>query len=115
MIKKKSINKIVLIAASVVGLGALPSGAIAQDAYIGEIKWVANDFFPRNWAVADGSSMLIANQAPLFSLIGTRYGGDGRKTFALPDLRGRVMVGAGNGPGSRLVGLGIGRAVRWLN
>ena len=59
----------------------------------------AGNFAPRGWAVCDGELLPIAHHTALFSIIGTYYGGDGRSTFALPDLRGRVPIHAGKGPG----------------
>jgi microcystin-dependent protein len=59
----------------------------------------AGNFEMRGWAYCDGRLMSIAENSAVFALIGTIYGGDGRTTFALPDLRGRVPVGAGSGPG----------------
>lgn len=66
---------------------------------IGEIRGFAGNFAPRSWALCEGQLLPIAQNQALFSIIGTIYGGDGRTTFALPDLRGRTMVGPGNGPG----------------
>ncbi|MEZ4469143.1 MAG: tail fiber protein [bacterium] len=63
--------------------------------FIGEIRLVGFDFAPRGWADCNGQLLPIAQFAPLFSIIGTTYGGDGRQTFALPDLRGRLPVGLG--------------------
>ena len=64
------------------------------------VIWMfGGNFAPRNWALCEGQLLSIAQNQALFSLLGTTYGGDGRTTFALPDLRGRVPVGAGNGPG----------------
>jgi microcystin-dependent protein len=57
------------------------------------------NFAPQNWAFCDGSLLPISEYDALFALIGTTYGGDGQSTFALPDLRGRVPVGVGQGPG----------------
>ncbi len=57
------------------------------------------NFAPRGWALCDGQLLSIAQNTALFSLLGTIYGGDGRTTFALPDLRGRVAMHPGNGPG----------------
>lgn len=71
----------------------------AQEAFIGEIKMFAGNFAPRGWALCDGQLLAIAQNQALFSILGTTYGGDGRTTFALPDLRGRVAVHPGNGPG----------------
>jgi microcystin-dependent protein len=59
----------------------------------------AGNFAPRNWALCDGQFLAIAQNDALFSLLGTTYGGDGRTTFGLPDLRSRIPVHAGTGPG----------------
>jgi len=71
----------------------------AQEGFIGEIKMFAGNFAPRNWALCDGQILQISQYSALFSLLGTTYGGDGRTTFALPDLRGRVPIHRGTGPG----------------
>ena len=71
----------------------------AQDAFVGQIVLFAGNFEPRGWAFCDGRLLPISQNTALFSLLGTTYGGDGRSTFALPDLRGKVPVGAGQGPG----------------
>lgn len=65
---------------------------------IGEIRAFAGDFAPQNWLICDGCLQAIQNFGPLYSLIGTTYGGDGATTFALPDLRGRLAIGQGPGP-----------------
>lgn len=70
-----------------------------MDVYIGMIGLFGFNFAPKNWAFCNGQLMSIAQNTALFSLIGTTYGGDGITTFALPDLRGRVPNGQGNGPG----------------
>lgn len=62
------------------------------DPYIGEVRMLAFDFAPKGWAYCDGALMSIAQAQPLFSLLGVSFGGDGRTTFGLPDLRGRVAV-----------------------
>lgn len=59
----------------------------------------AGNFAPRGWALANGQLMPISENQALFSILGTTYGGDGRTTFALPDTRGRSVIGAGHGPG----------------
>jgi len=69
------------------------------DQFIGEIRLVGFNYPPREWAFCDGQLLSISENTTLFSLLGTTYGGDGRNTFALPDLRGRVAVGARQGPG----------------
>ncbi|MBO1752044.1 phage tail protein [Actinotalea sp. BY-33] len=67
--------------------------------YIGEIRIFAGAFAPAGWAWCDGQLLPISENAALFQLIGTTYGGDGENTFALPDMRGRFPVHAGTGPG----------------
>ncbi|NJX16095.1 phage tail protein [Tamlana crocina] len=59
----------------------------------------AGNFAPRSWALCDGQLLAISQYQALFSILGTTYGGDGRTTFALPDLRGRVAIHPGSGPG----------------
>ena len=66
----------------------------------------AGNFAPRGWAYCDGQLLAIASYTALFSLLGTTYGGDGRTTFALPDLRGRAPIGPRHGPGLSSYGLG---------
>jgi microcystin-dependent protein len=75
------------------------ASANAQEGFIGEIRMFGGNFAPRGWAFCDGQLMAISSNTALFSIIGTMYGGDGRTTFALPDLRGRVAISAGRGPG----------------
>ncbi|MEM6801938.1 MAG: tail fiber protein [Bacteroidota bacterium] len=67
--------------------------------FIGQIMLFAGNFPPRGWAFCDGQLLAISSNTALFSLIGTAYGGDGRTSFALPDLRGRAPIHAGQGPG----------------
>jgi len=71
----------------------------AQEPYLGNIVMFAGNFAPRGWAFCEGQILPISQNTALFSLLGTTYGGDGRTTFALPDLRGRAPVSAGRGPG----------------
>jgi len=66
---------------------------------IGEVRLFGGNFAPRQWAFCNGQLIAISQNEALFSILGTTYGGDGRTTFALPDLRGRSAVGQGNGPG----------------
>jgi microcystin-dependent protein len=70
-----------------------------MDSMIGSIVMFAGNFAPRNYALCQGQLLSIAQNTALFSILGTTYGGDGRVTFALPDLRGRSPIGSGNGPG----------------
>lgn len=69
------------------------------DPYVGEIRMVGFNFAPQGWALCSGQLLPIAQYTALFSLLGTYYGGNGVTTFALPDLRGRVPVNQGQGPG----------------
>jgi microcystin-dependent protein len=66
---------------------------------LGQITLFAGNFAPRGWAYCDGQLLPISQYTALFSILGTTYGGDGRTTFALPDLRGRAPIGPRQGPG----------------
>jgi microcystin-dependent protein len=77
-----------------------------MDGVIGTIMMFAGNFAPRTWAFCDGQLLPINQYTALFSILGTTYGGDGRNTFALPDLRGRVSVHPGSGPGLSTYRLG---------
>jgi microcystin-dependent protein len=68
--------------------------------FIGQITVFPFNFAPVGWALCEGQLMPISQNTALFSLLGTFYGGDGRTTFALPDLRGRVPIGQARGQGS---------------
>jgi microcystin-dependent protein len=72
-----------------------------MDALIGELRMFAGDYAPWGWEVCDGRAMAISDNRELFSVIGTTYGGDGVAWFNLPDLRGRVPLGVGDGPAQR--------------
>ena len=74
--------------------------------FLGQIQAFGFNFAPRGWALCQGQLMSISQNTALFSLLGTTYGGDGTTTFALPDLRGRVAVGQGQGPGLTNVVMG---------
>jgi microcystin-dependent protein len=67
--------------------------------FIGQIQLFGFNFPPRGWAFCEGQLLAISSNTALFSLLGTTFGGDGRTTFGLPDLRGRSAVGVGTGPG----------------
>jgi microcystin-dependent protein len=73
-----------------------------MEQYIGEIRMVGFGYAPRGWAFCNGQVLAISSNPSLFSLIGTTFGGDGRVTFALPDLRGRMPAHAGNSTGPEL-------------
>jgi len=77
-----------------------------MEGYIGEIRMFAGNFAPYQWAICDGSLLPIAQNNALFAVIGTTYGGNGTTTFAVPDMRGRVPVHCGAGPGLANVVLG---------
>lgn len=70
-----------------------------MDPMLATIQLFAGSFAPRGWAYCDGQLLAISQNSALFSLLGTTYGGDGRTTFGLPDLRGRAPIGPRNGPG----------------
>lgn len=77
-----------------------------SEPFLGEIFLVPYNFAPRGFAFCSGQVLPIAQNTALFSLLGTTFGGNGQTTFALPDLRGRVPVGAGQGPGLSSIDLG---------
>lgn len=70
-----------------------------SEPFLAEIVMFGGNFAPRGWALCDGQLLAISQNTALFSLLGTTYGGDGRTTFGLPDLRGRSPMHPGNGPG----------------
>ncbi len=78
--------------------------------FLGQVILVGFNFAPRGWALCDGQLLPISQNAALFSLLGTTYGGDGRTTFALPDLRGRAPIhqGQGSGLSARTIGSRLG-------
>ncbi len=77
-----------------------------MDPTMAEIRLFAGNFAPLSWAFCNGALVSIAENTALFSLLGTTYGGDGQVTFALPDFRGRVAIGTGQGPGLSAYDLG---------
>jgi microcystin-dependent protein len=79
-------------------MAAVPAHA-QGDQFVGQIDIVAFNFAPEGWAFCQGQLMPISENPALFELIGTTYGGDGQDTFALPDLRGRMAIHQGQGPG----------------
>lgn len=92
------VRKIVVGLAALAGLQALPAAA-QSDPMIGQMMCGAFNFAPRGWAEMNGDLLPISENDALFSLLGTTYGGDGQTTFALPDTRGRAVLGTGAGPG----------------
>ena len=91
-------KKLILIPLFLLTLFFTNSGN-AQEPFLGEIRMFGGNFAPRGWAFCDGQILPINQNQALFSLLGTTYGGDGRTTFGLPDLRGRVPIHHGTGPG----------------
>ncbi|WP_372792596.1 phage tail protein [Lutibacter sp.] len=77
-----------------------------MDPFLAEIIMFGGNFAPRGWAFCDGQLLPISSNQALFSILGTTYGGDGRTTFALPDLRGRVPIHPGTGNGLSTYRLG---------
>lgn len=71
-----------------------------MDGYLGEIKMFAGDFAPKGWMICSGQTLSISEYEALYSILGISYGGDGRNSFKLPDLRGRVALGAGQSAGT---------------
>ena len=86
--------------------GLFPSRSLSSDPGLGDIAWFAGNFAPRGWAQASGQLLAISENQALFALFGTFFGGDGRTTFALPDLRGRIAIGTGRGAGLTPVQIG---------
>lgn len=102
----KNVRIFSLQALVMLGLGTPCMIAQADTPFIGEVRWFAGNFAPRGWSLCDGRLLQVAQYTALFSIVGTTYGGDGRTTFAVPDLRGREMVHEGTGPGLSMQRLG---------
>ena len=95
LVKFATMSAAVALSASV---PAAPAQAQSEP-YLGQAMLVGFNFCPRGWTTASGQLLPISSNTALFSLYGTTYGGDGRVTFGLPDLRGRVPISMGQGPG----------------
>lgn len=104
--KFKSVLAALAIAVVASTLNIRPAQACTSEPYIGVMCVFAGNFAPRGFALAQGQLLAISQNTALFSLLGTTYGGDGRTTFALPDTRGRALIGAGSGPGLSTYRLG---------
>ncbi|HEY3044525.1 MAG TPA: tail fiber protein [Vicinamibacterales bacterium] len=76
------------------------------DPFVAEIRLFGFNFAPKGWAMCNGQLLPISQNTALFSLLGTTYGGDGKSTFALPNLQSRVPMGTGQGQGLTLRDLG---------
>tara|TARA_R110001583_G_C5658391_1_gene409418 strand:- start:1470 stop:2069 length:600 start_codon:yes stop_codon:yes gene_type:complete len=96
----KYYQKILVIFTAVLSITCGSKLAFAgSDPFIGEVRFVGFSFAPRGWAQCNGQILAINSNEALFSILGTTYGGDGRTTFALPDMRGRTPVHEGSAPG----------------
>lgn len=106
----KQPNKRQLVAISSLALSSMllptTASACSTDVYLGTLCLFGGNFTIRGYASAQGQLLPISQNTALFSLFGTTYGGDGRTTFALPDLRGRSPIGQGTGPGLDTIRLG---------
>lgn len=100
-----TLSSLTVAACAVLALSPRPAAA-QYEPFIGQIMCVGWNFTPRGWLPTDGRLLPINTNQALFSLLGTQYGGNGETNFALPDLRGRSIVGTGSGPGltPRIIG-----------
>jgi microcystin-dependent protein len=107
-LKSKSVKSMcaLLSASALVMAVGLSQSVQASEPFIAEIKMFGGNFAPRGYALCEGQLLSINTNQSLFSVLGTTYGGDGRTTFGLPDLRGRSPVGEGQGPGLSDIDLG---------
>lgn len=96
----KKLTQGLLATVVVASLGGFATVASAQvEPFLGEIRCAGFNFAPQGWAELNGQILPISQNTALFALLGTTYGGNGINTFALPDMRGRVLIHAGQGPG----------------
>lgn len=118
MSTSKSLKASLLAVLTAALIGPMPASKAnaGADPFLGEIMLVGYNFCPRGWTEADGKLLEISRYSALFALYGTTYGGDGRTSFGLPDLRGRVPVSFGQGPGlsNRSLGQQIGSETNTL-
>ncbi|NVJ99490.1 MAG: tail fiber protein [Alphaproteobacteria bacterium] len=103
--------RVLLVGLSTLALPATANASCSAESYTGTVCLTAANFCPKDTMEANGQILSIAENAILFSLIGNSYGGDGRTNFALPDLRGRVPVGIGQGPGQNPISQGTMRGM----
>jgi len=84
--------------------------AFSQDPYLGEIRLFSGSYAPKGWALCNGALLPINQYSALYALLGNQFGGDGTRTFALPNLNGNMAVGNGQGPGltNRIIGQNLG-------
>jgi microcystin-dependent protein len=103
--KKSTIRNLL---ATALTIASFPATACGGETFLGSVCTVGFNFCPRGYAAADGQLLPINQNQALFALLGTQFGGDGRTTFALPDLRSRSVVGAGMGAAGGLTEIAIG-------
>jgi len=94
----KKLTIMAALAASAASILMTSAPANAQEPFLGEIRTFGYNFCPRGWTPTNGQLLPISSNTALFSLLGTMFGGDGRTTFALPDLRGTLLVAPGQSP-----------------
>lgn len=118
MSTSKTLKGTLLAALTAALIGPVPAtkANAGAEPFLGEIMLVGYSFCPRGWTEAAGQLLQISQFSALFSLYGTTYGGDGRTTFGLPDLRGRAPVSLGQGAGlsNRILGQKIGTETNTL-
>jgi microcystin-dependent protein len=109
------INLLIILAIFMSSFSSVASAG--QTPFIGEVRFVGFNFAPRGWAKCDGQLLSINSNQALFSILGTTYGGDGRTTFGLPDMRGRTPIhpGAGSGLSNYRLGQKSGSEFTVLN
>ena len=95
----KHVNNVLIGSVMFILFGMPSTAPAAAEPFLGEVMMTGANFCPRGWANLDGQLLPINQHQALFSLLGTTFGGDGRRTFGLPDLRGRVPLHIGQGPG----------------
>ena len=103
---KNILKKAAITSICAASLGLSTPALSNPDPFIGQMSAFGFNFAPRGWAHCNGQLLAISQNTALFSLLGTTYGGDGRTTFGLPDLRGRAPIHMGTGPGLSPVRIG---------
>ena len=111
LITPKPCHALLMITGSAILVGAMTwsQPASASEPFLGQIEYYAFNFAPRNWAKCDGQILPINQNQSLYSLLGTTFGGDGRTSFALPDMRGRIPVHDGGSAGNGLTRRNLGQ------
>lgn len=111
LIMRNPSHVLLMITGSAVLAGSMiwSQPATASEPFLGQIEYYAFNFAPRGWAKCDGAILPINQNQSLYSLLGTTFGGDGRTSFALPDLRGRIPVHDGGSAGSGLTRRSLGQ------